>query len=151
MTTTTEVPWYVTKRGELLAKQFLFELDPNDLVYTGDHPEHFFDYMILYLKSDGSPVTIAMTVKPTEEEIKGVYPVKVSELNRLKNANIPVLMLVIDVKQNHYFFNWVQEVTQSEELAIANSDELDQSILIPLRHGTTEEIQKLKQEILAIN
>lgn len=148
MTTTTEVPWYVTKRGELLAKQFLFELDPNDLVYTGDHPEHFFDYMILYLKSNGSPVTIAMTVKPTEEEIKGVYPVKLSELNRLKNSNIPVLMLIIDVKRNHYFFNWVNEIAKFDD---PDSSYLEQSILVPLRHGTAEEIQKLKQEILAIN
>lgn len=148
MTTKTEVPWYVTKRGELLAKQLLFELAPDDLVYTGDHAEHIFDYMILYLRSDGSPVTIAMTVKPTEDEIKEVYPFKVSELNKLKKSNIPVLIVVIDVKRSHYFFNWVQDIAELNE---SDNLQLDHTLLIPLRHGTAEEIQKLKQEILAIN
>ncbi|MEB3312457.1 MAG: DUF4365 domain-containing protein [Snowella sp.] len=147
MITKTDVPWYVTKRGELLTKQLLFELAPDDLFYTGDHPEHLFDYMVLFLKPDGSPVTIAITVKATEEEINGVYPVKVSELNKLKNSNIPVLILVIDVKRNHYFFNWVKNISQLDE---SESLKSDQSIEAPLRHGTSEEIQKLKQEIMTI-
>ena len=103
MMTKTEVPWYITKRGELLTKQFLFELAPDDLIYTGDHPEPLFNYMALFLKPDGSPITIAITVKATEEEIKGVYPFNVSELEKFKKSNIPVLMLVIDVKRNQYF------------------------------------------------
>ena len=147
MTTKTEVPWYITKRGELLTKQFLFELAPDDLIYTGDHPEPLFNYMALFLKPDGSPLTIAITVKGTEEEIKGVYPVNVSELTKFKKSNIPVLILIIDVKRNHYFFTWGQAITLLQEL---NAFDLEQSIPVSLRYGTPEEIQLLKQEILEI-
>jgi hypothetical protein len=146
MIATTDVPWYVTKRGELLTKQLLFELAPDDLIYTGDHAEPLFNYMALFLKPDGSPVTIAIAVKPTEEEIKGVYPFKVSELDKFKKSNIPVLMLVIDVKRNQYFLNWAENVIIKES---ANSGS-EKSVSVLLRHGTPEVIQQLKQEIMEI-
>ena len=67
MTAKIDVPWYVTKRGELLTKEFLFEIEPHDLIYTGDHPEPLCNYMALFLNPDGSPFIIAITVKATEE------------------------------------------------------------------------------------
>ncbi|MEB3228005.1 MAG: hypothetical protein VKJ27_06445 [Synechocystis sp.] len=148
MTTQVKEPWYITRRGELLSQEFLFELAPKQAIYTGDDPDHEVDYMALFSKPSSGLITIAMTVKPTEEDIQGAYPIQISELQKLKNSNIPVLILVIDVKRNHYFFNWVNEVAQFDETEVINSD---QSLLIPLRLGTAEEIQKLKQEILAIN
>ena len=149
MITQTDVPWYVTKRGELLTKEFLFEIEPNDLmIHTGDHADHLFDYMALFLKPDGSPVTIAIAVKATEEEIQGVYPFKVSDLEKFKNSNIPVLILVIDVKRNQYFLNWAKNAIMPEQKESLNSE---QFFSVLLRQGTPEEMQKLKQEILAIN
>ena len=146
MTAKIDVPWYVTKRGELLTKEFLFEIEPHDLIYTGDHLEPLFNYMALFLKPDGSPVTIAITVKATEKEIKGVYPFNVSELEKFKKSNIPVLMLVIDVKWNQYFLNWAANVMINES---ANSGS-EKSVSVLLRHGTPEVIQQLKQEIMEI-
>ncbi|MEB3120346.1 MAG: hypothetical protein VKL41_03890 [Snowella sp.] len=148
MTTLTTVPWYVTKRGELLTKQFLFEIEPDDLIYTGDHADHLFDYMALFLKPDGSPVTIAIAIKTTEEEIEGVYPFKVSDLEKFKNSNIPVLILVIDVKRNQYFLNWAKNAIVTEQQDSLNSEKF---VSVLLREGTAEEIQKLKQEILTIH
>ena len=148
MMTKTEVPWYITKRGELLTKQLLFELAPDDLIYTGDHAEPLFNYMALLLKPDGSPVTIAIAVKATEEEIQGIYPFKVSDLEKFKNSNIPVLILVIDVKRNQLFFNWAKKSIVPEQ---ENSLTLEQFVSISLHQSTPEEIKKLKQEILAIN
>jgi hypothetical protein len=143
----SEVPWYITKRGELLTKQFLFEIEPEDLIYTGDHADHLFDYMALFLKPDGSPVTIAIAVKATEEEIEGAYPFKVSDLEKFKNSNIPVLILVIDVKRNQYFLNWAKNAIVTGQKESLNSE---QFISVTLRQGTREEIQKLKQEIMTI-
>jgi hypothetical protein len=148
MIATTDVPWYVTKRGELLTKQLLFELAPDDLIYTGDHAEPLFNYMALFLKPDGSPVTIAITVKATEEEIEGAYPFKVSDLEKFKNSNIPVLILVIDVKRNQLFLNWAKNATVPEQKDSLNPE---QFISVSLRQGTPEEIQNLKQEIMAIH
>jgi hypothetical protein len=143
-----EVPWYVTKRGELLTKEFLFQIEPDDLIYTGDHADHLFDYMALFLKPDGSPVTIAIAIKTTEEEIEGVYPFKVSDLEKFKNSNIPVLILVIDVKRNKFFLSWAKNAMMPEQKESLNSE---QFISVSLRQGKPEEIQNLKQEILTIN
>ena len=104
--------------------------------------------MALFLKSDGSPVTIAITVKATEEEINGIYPMAVSELDTLRKSNIPVLLLVIDVKRNQYFLNWVKDVTHFNH---SDSLSMEPLVMIPFRYGTPEEIQVIKQEILAIN
>ena len=142
-----EVPWYVTKRGELLTKEFLFELAPKQAIYTGDHADHLFDYMALFLKPDGSPVMIEIAVKATEEEIEGVYPFKVSDLEKFKNSNIPVLILVIDVKRNKLFLNWAKTAIIPEQKDSLNSEKF---VSVLLRQGTPEEIQKLKQEIMTI-
>jgi len=147
MITETDVPWYVTKRGELLTKEFLFEIEPDDLIYAGDHADHLFDYMALFLKPDGSPVTIAIAVKATEDKINGVSPFKVSDLEKFKNSNIPVLILVIDVKRNQYFLNWAKNATVPEQKDSLNSE---QFVFVVLREGTPEEIQKLKQQIMTI-
>lgn len=144
MTTKTKEPWYITRRGELLAQEFLFELAPKQAIYTGDDPEHEVDYMALFSKPNGGLVMIAITVKATEEEIKGFYPFKVSELEMFKKSNIPVLMLVIDVKRNQYFLNWANNVIIKES-ANAGSEK---SVSVLLRHGTPEVIQQLKQEIM---
>lgn len=148
MTTKTKEPWYITKRGQLLSQEFLFELAPKQAIYTGDEPDHLFDYMALFPKSDGSLVTIAIAVKATEEEIEGVYPFKVSDLEKFKHSNIPVLILVIDVKRNKFFLNWAKNAIVPEQKHSLNSE---QFVSVVLLQGTPKEMQKLKQEILAIN
>jgi len=148
MTTKTKEPWYITKRGQLLSQEFLFELAPKQAIYTGDEPDRLFDYMALFLKPDGSPITIAIAVKATEEEIEGVYPFKVSDLEKFKNSNIPVLILVIDVKRNKFFLNWAENAIVPEQKDSLNSE---QFVSVVLLQGTPEEIQKLKQEIMMIH
>jgi hypothetical protein len=103
--------------------------------------------MALFPKSDGSLVTIAIAVTATEEEIQGAYPFKVSDLEKFKNSNIPVLILVIDVKRNKFFLSWAKNAIVPEE---KNSLNLEQFVSVTLRQGTPEEMQKLKQEILKI-
>lgn len=148
MTTQVKKPWYITRRGELLSQEFLFELAPKRVIYTGDEPDNDVDYMALFSKPSNGLITIAVKVEPMEEEINGVYSIQASELNKLKKANIPILFLVIDVKRNHYFFDWVNQIAKLDN---PEPSHLEQSIPVTLRHGTAEEIQKLKQEILAIN
>jgi hypothetical protein len=112
-------PWYVTKRGNLLAQEFLFELEPKQVVYTGDEKESPFDYLTLFTKEDGSLAT-------------------------LKKSNIPVLILVIDVKRNHCFFGWATEDFSSPSFSL---DKLQKR---GLRPAIPEEMEKLKQEIMAL-
>ena len=148
MITKTKVTWYIGKRGVLLAKQFLLELEPQDIIYLGDSLSHSFDYMALFLKSDGSLLTIGIEVKATEKQIKNVYDFQLSAIKKLKQSNIPVLIVVIDVKRNLFFFNWVKKVVASEEI---DSSNLKQFVSVPLRQGTPEEIQNLKQQIMETN
>lgn len=45
-----------------------------------------------------------MEVKATEQPINSGYPVQRQIYQRLANTNIPVLLLVADVKQNRLFY-----------------------------------------------
>ena len=65
MTTQVKKPWYITRRGDLLSQEFLFELAPKQVIYTGDEPDNDVDYLALFSKQSNGLITIAVTVKPT--------------------------------------------------------------------------------------
>ena len=77
-----------------------------------------------------------------------IFFIKFPYLKKFKNSNIPVLILVIDVKRNKFFLNWAKNAIVREQKDSLNSE---QFVSVVLRQGTPEEMQKLKQEILAIN
>ncbi|MBJ7900544.1 MAG: hypothetical protein GC158_11630 [Cyanobacteria bacterium RI_101] len=136
-------PWYVSKRGNLLAQEFLFELEPKQVVYTGDESESPFDYLTLFAREDGSLVTLAIAIRATESQITDGNFFPSEDLEKLKKANIPVLILVIDVKRNHYFFGWAKEDFASRSFDTPQKQ--------TLRPATPEEIEILKQEIMALS
>lgn len=137
-------PWYVTKRGNLLAQEFLFELEPKQVVYTGDEKESPFDYLTLFTKEDGSLATLAIAIRATESPVKEGNFFPTEDLEKLKKSNIPVLILVIDVKRNHCFFGWATEDFSSPSFSL---DKLQKR---GLRPAIPEEMEKLKQEIMAL-
>ena len=140
--------WYVARRGELLAEQFLLDLAPDQLSNL-QGPAPPFDYLAFFSKSDGTPVVIAVEVKTTQREIKRSFPLAVSsaQLKRWVNSNLPVLLVVADVKNNEVFFNWVRDAIQPADKKLMNR------AVYPtvLRKDTSEEKEKLKREILTVN
>ena len=98
----TEQIW---RRGELLAEIFLQELEPEFVAQAP--PENFaFDFLIGFLNEDGGFNSFAVEVKATETPINGEYSVKPDLFRKMAHSNIPVLLLVIDVKRNELFYAW---------------------------------------------
>jgi hypothetical protein len=140
----TNKTWYIARRGELLAEEFLLDLAPNYLAPMQDTSIGI-DYMAFFSRDDGSIVVIAIEVKATQQEVKGRYSFPSSQALRLLKLNIPALILVVDVKENGIHFNWIRDAIPIEQQAsLANTS----SCRIILRASTPEERAKLRQEIL---
>ncbi|MFP4031337.1 MAG: hypothetical protein ACLFRG_05275 [Desulfococcaceae bacterium] len=115
---------HVGRRAELLAELFLQELEPEFLAKAPS--ENFaFDFLIGFLNEEGGFNSFAVEVKATETPVSGEYSVKRNLFRKMANSNIPVLLLVIDVKRNELFFAW------PEEGNIAKADR--GSVVIPLK------------------
>jgi Holliday junction resolvase-like predicted endonuclease len=136
--------WYIGRRGELLAEEFLLELETT-YVASLQQSDIGLDYVAFFSKDDGTPVIIAVEVKATEQEIKGRFVMQSSLLKRLRHLNVPVLIIVVDVKHNDIYFTWAQDAVPPER-----EDSLRRSAMctISLRKATSEEKDLLKHEIL---
>ena len=134
----------MARRGELLAEQFLLGLKP-DYVTEMPGSDLGFDYIAFFTKPDKAPVAVAVQVKTTERGINGRYAFPAAQLSRLFHANLPVLILVIDVKNNEIYFNWIKDAVSAEQASA-----LDNRVSwnIALRLSTPEEQEKLRLEIL---
>ena len=127
-----------------MAEQFLLGLKPDYVTEMSDS-DLGFDYMAFFTKPDKSPVAIAVEVKTTERGVNGRYAFPSAQLNRLFHANLPVLILVIDVKNNEIYFNWIKDAVSAEQ-ADALPDR--KTSAINLRLFTPEEQDRLRREIL---
>ena len=136
--------WYVEERGALLAEGFLLELRPAELRIM-QNSEVGFDYVAFFSKADSSPVLIGVEAQATEQKVNGGYPFQVAQLKRLQNSNIPILIVVLDVKRNEIYFNWAQDaMPEKYKKSLGRRSEIP----LELRKATLEEVEKLKQEIL---
>lgn len=138
--------WYVERRGTLIAEEFLLELEPDRLSAMPDEKDQlfYFDYLAFFSTNDGTPITIAVIVKAKEQEIRGKFTFPAQEAGSLRRANLPVLIVAIDVKQNLVFFNWIKDAISDEQLRQLKNRA---SCTIELREATPEEKEKLKHEI----
>jgi hypothetical protein len=139
----TNKAWYVSRRGILLAEQFLLELQPNQLSSV-EGPVALFDYMAFFLRQDGTLITIAVEVKATQQPIKDRFGLHASQIERLVKSNLPVLLVVANVKQNEIFFNWIKDAIHQVHVMPRKQH----VIPVPLRKATNDEKEKLRKEIL---
>ena len=90
------------RRGELLAELFLQELGAEFVARpTADLG---YDFFVGFNNSDGGVDIAAVEVKATERPVQHRYPVQKRLFQRLANSNIPVLLLVVNVKDNRLFY-----------------------------------------------
>ena len=92
---------FVARRAELMAELFLGDFNPKFIANANDLAK--LDYFVGFENSLGSLNIVAVEVKSVEEPIRS-YKLKSKEYQRLSNANLPVLLLVIDVKHNGYYY-----------------------------------------------
>jgi hypothetical protein len=90
------------RRGELLAELFLQELGAEFVARpTADLG---YDFFVGFNNSDGGLNIAAVEVKTTDRPVHPHYPVQKRLFRRLANSNIPVLLLVVNVKENRLFY-----------------------------------------------
>jgi hypothetical protein len=137
--------WYISRRGELLAEQFLLELQPDSVVANRSEGVPF-DFIAFFTTPDYTPVIIGVEVKATQQEISGRHPFPANQALRLLRSNIPVLVVVIDVKTNEVYFNWIKDAIPAEKQAGLSDVH---TCSLNLRKSSEEEIHLLRNEILA--
>lgn len=136
--------WYVQRRGELLAEQFLLDLQPDDII-ANSSAAYPFDFIACFTKPNGSTVLIGVEVKTTQQKIDDRYPFPAEQATKLINSNIPILVVVVNVKANEVYFNWIEHAVSAEKQAELSTM---RTCNLALRKSSAEEIQRLKSEIL---
>ena len=135
------------RRAELLAELFLQELQPSMLTrILANRP--FGDFYAVFRTKMSRSVTISVEVKATEKPITGDFrfraPIRAAEA--MRNSNIPMLLLVVDVKANEIYFNWA---SKAKEESHSPSPTRISTLTIPVRKATEASKKKLLEEIEA--
>ena len=92
----------VGRRGELLAELFLQELGPEFVARPA--ADLGYDFFVGFENADGGVNVAGVKVIATDRPVQSPYPVQQQLFRRLANSNIPVLLLVADVKENQLFY-----------------------------------------------
>ena len=95
----------VGRRAELMAQLFLEDLEPAFLADTAQ--EFGFDFLVGFTNPQGGINLTAVEVKSTDQPVvPGHFSILWRLYYRWAHSNIPILLLVIDVKQNRVYFAW---------------------------------------------
>ena len=105
MSKAKSLPEYVGRRGELLAELFLQDLEPEFVARATK--EVGYSFLVGFRNSRGGVNNIAVEVKATEHVVQNRFPLGRKKYSRLAYSNIPVLFIVVDVKENRFFFTWI--------------------------------------------
>ena len=90
------------RRGELLAELFLEDLGAEFVARpTADLG---YDFFVGFNNPDGGVNIAAVEVTATDQPVRHRYAVQKQLFRRLANSNIPVLLLVANVKENRLFY-----------------------------------------------
>jgi Domain of unknown function (DUF4365) len=136
MSETKSHPEYVGRRGELLAELFLQDLKPEFVARaTGDVG---YDFLVGFRNLRGGVNSIAVEIKATERLVQNRFPLRRKQYRRFAYSNIPVLFIVVDVKDNRFFYAWI-----SSDDAVASSESNVVMIrLTEIDESTKEELRK---------
>ncbi len=129
-------PGYVARRGELLAELFLEDLKPEFVARTtGDVG---YDFLVRFRNSRGGVNNIPVEVKATERLAQQRFPLPREQYKRFAYSNIPVLFIVVDVKDNRFFYTWI-----SSDDSVASPEHKTVMIrLTEIDERTKEELRK---------
>ena len=95
----------VHRRGELLSELFLQDLNPEFLARSSANLGY--DYLVGFRNTRGGTNNVAVQVMATEQFSGKTYRMDRRKYDRWVNSNLPVLLLVIDVKLNRLFYAWL--------------------------------------------
>lgn len=107
-----------------MTELFLEGLQPR-FVARVTNSDFVFDFLISFLNARGGINTYAVDIKSTEQPVTGKFELQKDLYNTLANSNLPVLLLVVDVKQNQIYYAWPHD---NPELAPVGN-----SVRVPVR------------------
>jgi hypothetical protein len=96
----------VEHRGELMAELLLQDLGPT-FVARAERTLGY-DYFAGFPNSKGGINVTAVEVKATDRPVPALFPIDRRSYDSLAHSNIPVLVVVADVKQNRLYYGWPQ-------------------------------------------
>jgi hypothetical protein len=82
-----------------------------------------YDFFVGFRNPRGGNNVIAIEIKATENVLNGSFSVTKKLYGRWANSNIPVLLLVVNVKENRLFYHW-----PSSEVASGSQAKVSMSI-----------------------
>ena len=139
MSTQTSHSKMIGQRGELLAELFLEDLGAK-FVARSEIPHFPYDLVMGFTTSTGGINIYAVEVKATEQPISSQYPLPRRSADSITKSNIPVLLLVVDVKRNRLYYALGPSVAQ-----VAASQAGRQTVMVPV----TEIDEHIKRELQA--
>lgn len=92
----------IGRRGDLLAELLLQEFNPAFVARATD--ELGYDFFMGVPNERGGINITAVQVKATEKRVSPRYRIGRRLYQSLANSNVPVLLLVVDVKRNQLFY-----------------------------------------------
>jgi hypothetical protein len=128
----------VERRGELLVELFLEDLGAEFIARPA--ADLGYDLFVGFKNSDGGINLTAVEIDATEQPINTRYPVQRQLYRRLVSTNIPVLLLVADVKQNRLFY----ALPGSEP---ASGEGNAKTIPIPLKEVDERAVEELRAQL----
>jgi len=137
--------WYVARRGELLVQQLLLDLGAS-YVSSLQSPDLGLDYLAFFSRDDRLQRAIGVEAKATEREIGGRFSVPASLLRRFEDSNLPILLVVADVKRNELYFAWLHD---SSLLTPRGTGRRPSTYTLKVRLATAQERERLLDEIFA--
>lgn len=92
----------LARRGELLAELFLQDLGAEFVARPS--ADVGYDFFVGFNNPDGGVNLAAVEVKATDRPVQHHFVVQKRLFRRLASSNIPVLLLVANVKENRLFY-----------------------------------------------
>jgi hypothetical protein len=126
------------RRGELLAELLLQELGAEFVARPT--AELGYDFFVGFNNADGGINIAAVEVKATDKPVHSRYPVQKRLYRRLANSNIPVLLLVVNVKENQVFYALPGGVAEPIDDPDANTVSIP---LVAVDEATKSELRNL--------
>ena len=114
-----EKAWYVAERTELMSGLFLQELGARNSLRTGPEPAPL-DYVAIFGTDDLKLRIIGVEVKSTEKHLNGQFrfQARADRVKALQSANVPILILVVNVKHNEIYYGWAKDIEETQGTAL---------------------------------
>ena len=121
-----------------MAELFLQELEP-EFVAQSTAEDFAFDFLIGIANKDGGVNTYAVEVKATEKPIRDTYLLPRNVFDHFTHSNLPLLLLIVDVKQNAFFY-----ALPTQDLDVSSTGH---SVAVPVTRIDDESRESLREKM----